>query len=117
MNKINKNQIKTIIVFGMHRSGTSLFSKYLTSSGLYLGDKIISADVGNPLGYNEDAEIDVQSWNRKEYFLSPVMIIRGINGKLLPFTPAAIYTKSPSKTNKHCGVAVQQNKTSTSPND
>ncbi|HBH48650.1 MAG TPA: hypothetical protein DDX98_08415 [Bacteroidales bacterium] len=46
-----------IIVTGMHRSGTSLFSKYLMTCGINMGERLLEADRGNPLGYYEDLEI------------------------------------------------------------
>ncbi len=54
----DKNDIfnRVLIVAGMGRSGTSLVSHYLEKSGLNMGDKFISPDVGNVLGYFEDED-------------------------------------------------------------
>lgn len=41
----------------MHRSGTSLFTHYLSKSGIELGDQLLSPDRGNPKGYFEDKNI------------------------------------------------------------
>ncbi|MEO1340239.1 MAG: sulfotransferase, partial [Cyanobacteria bacterium J06635_13] len=43
-----------IIITGMHRSGTSLTASLLQSAGVYLGDRLMSADSGNAKGYFED---------------------------------------------------------------
>ena len=41
----------------MHRSGTSLVANYLQRAGLDMGEELLPADVGNPLGYYEDVHI------------------------------------------------------------
>jgi hypothetical protein len=46
-----------LVVTGMHRSGTSLVANYLGRCGLDMGDELLPADVGNPLGYYEDVHI------------------------------------------------------------
>ncbi|WP_290525583.1 sulfotransferase [Alcanivorax sp.] len=45
-----------VIILGMHRSGTSLFSQWLSSSGLHLGDRLYGASSFNPYGYFEDCD-------------------------------------------------------------
>ena len=45
-----------IIILGMHRSGTSLFSQWLSLSGLNLGDDLYGASEFNPYGYYEDCD-------------------------------------------------------------
>jgi|TARA_R100000750_G_scaffold47827_1_gene32687 hypothetical protein len=45
-----------VIVLGMHRSGTSLFSRWLSFSGLHLGDRLYGASSFNPYGYYEDCD-------------------------------------------------------------
>ncbi|MDY6937099.1 MAG: sulfotransferase [Cyanobacteriota bacterium] len=47
---------KTLIVTGMHRSGTSLVTHYLAECGLSIGNQLLPADIGNPLGYFEDTD-------------------------------------------------------------
>jgi hypothetical protein len=41
----------------MHRSGTSLVANYLERAGIDMGEELLPADVGNPLGYYEDVHI------------------------------------------------------------
>jgi len=44
----------TIVVLGMHRSGTSMVSSMLHTMGVSMGTKFIEADEHNVLGYWED---------------------------------------------------------------
>jgi hypothetical protein len=46
-----------VILTGMHRSGTSLFSNYLMACGVNMGETFLDADKGNPLGYYESLDI------------------------------------------------------------
>lgn len=49
-----------VIILGMHRSGTSLFSQWLSASGLNLGERLYGASPFNPYGYYEDCDfIDI----------------------------------------------------------
>jgi hypothetical protein len=48
---------RVLVVTGMHRSGTSLVANYLVRCGLDMGEELLPADVGNPLGYYEDVHI------------------------------------------------------------
>lgn len=48
--------MKTIVVLGMHRSGTSLTAGILNALGVHLGKKLIGATSSNPLGHFENAE-------------------------------------------------------------
>ena len=48
---------RVLVITGMHRSGTSLIAQYLGECGLNLGDRIVPANIGNPLGYYEDQDI------------------------------------------------------------
>ncbi len=48
---------RVLVLTGMHRSGTSLVANYLQKCGLDMGDELLPADVGNPLGYYEDVLI------------------------------------------------------------
>lgn len=45
---------KFIIVWGMHRSGTSLIARSLKVFGASLGDNLFAGNPGNPKGYFED---------------------------------------------------------------
>jgi hypothetical protein len=45
---------KPLVIVGMHRSGTSLTASLLASAGLHLGDRLLGAHTGNPLGHFED---------------------------------------------------------------
>lgn len=55
INKILKP--KTLIILGMHRSGTSCITRILNQNGLYLGSEIIKPDKGNPQGYWENLSV------------------------------------------------------------
>jgi len=46
--------MKTVIVLGMHRSGTSMISGVLEKLGVDMVKRGLSKNVGNPLGYFED---------------------------------------------------------------
>lgn len=48
---------RTVLVLGMHRSGTSLLAQVLDRAGVFLGDDLMPADPHNPDGYFEDLEI------------------------------------------------------------
>lgn len=47
---------KTLMVVGMHRSGTSLISNWLYRCGLQLGEHLLEAGNGNEEGHFEDIE-------------------------------------------------------------
>jgi hypothetical protein len=47
---------KILIVLGMHRSGTSLVSGWLTKCNLNLGDRLLGANTANENGYFEDLD-------------------------------------------------------------
>ncbi|MBP0003650.1 MAG: glycosyltransferase [Cyanobacteria bacterium SBC] len=47
---------RTLIVTGMHRSGTSLMASLIQSVGIHLGDELLEADRRNRYGYFEDKE-------------------------------------------------------------
>jgi len=49
-------QSKTLMVVGMHRSGTSLISNWLYRCGLQLGEHMLEAGTGNVEGHFEDVE-------------------------------------------------------------
>jgi len=46
----------TLIIAGMHRSGTSLISQWLNRCGLNLGENMIGASSGNVEGHFEDID-------------------------------------------------------------
>lgn len=48
---------KAVVLLGMHRSGTSAFSRGLQSLGVYLGDSFLDTKPDNPTGYWEDRNI------------------------------------------------------------
>lgn len=50
------NRNKTMIVTGMHRSGTSLITQWLQKCGLHIGDHLLGADTGNDNGHFEDLD-------------------------------------------------------------
>lgn len=45
---------KVVIVVGMHRSGTSLLSLFLSELGINMGDEKLSSSHANPTGHHED---------------------------------------------------------------
>jgi hypothetical protein len=47
----------TLVVTGMHRSGTSMVANYLQLCGVDIGEDLQPGDVGNPKGYYEDVDI------------------------------------------------------------
>src|ERR1700712_3266684 len=49
-------QSKTLMVVGMHRSGTSLITNWLQRCGLQVGERLAGADIGNAEGHFEDVE-------------------------------------------------------------
>jgi len=49
-------QKRTLIIAGMHRSGTSLISQWLFKCGLQLGERQLGPDNGNSDGHFEDIE-------------------------------------------------------------
>ncbi len=54
---------KTLIITGMHRSGTSLTAAFLQSLGVSLGDNLLKSSYANPQGYFED--VDFLSFQRR----------------------------------------------------
>ncbi|MFW9871687.1 MAG: sulfotransferase family protein [Candidatus Thorarchaeota archaeon] len=53
----------TIVVLGMHRSGTSLVSGLLHNMGVNMGEKLLKSNINNPKGFFED--VDFYNLNRK----------------------------------------------------
>ncbi|WP_461450640.1 sulfotransferase [Mucilaginibacter sp.] len=49
-------QNRTLIIAGMHRSGTSLITHWLNECGLQLGENFLPASIGNTDGHYEDIE-------------------------------------------------------------
>ena len=49
-------QSKTLMVVGMHRSGTSLITNWLYRCGLQVGECLVAANAGNKEGHFEDVE-------------------------------------------------------------
>ena len=47
----------SIVIAGMHRSGTSLTASLLARLGVVLGDRLVPQDRANPRGYFEDLDI------------------------------------------------------------
>ncbi len=47
----------TLVVTGMHRSGTSMVAHYLQVCGIDIGEDLQPGDVGNPRGYYEDVDM------------------------------------------------------------
>lgn len=53
----------TIVVLGMHRSGTSLLSSVLMELGINMGSQMLGANHSNPMGHFED--LDFYTLNKK----------------------------------------------------
>ena len=49
-------QNRTLIIAGMHRSGTSLITHWLNECGLHLGESFLGPGLGNTEGHYEDIE-------------------------------------------------------------
>ncbi len=49
-------QIKTVVILGMHRSGTSMTAGILTKLGVDMGKKLLGKSAGNPKGHFEDKD-------------------------------------------------------------
>jgi hypothetical protein len=47
----------TLVITGMHRSGTSMVANYLQLCGINIAENLHPGDVGNPRGYYEDVDI------------------------------------------------------------
>src|SRR3569833_408228 len=47
---------RTLIIAGMHRSGTSLITNWLHHCGLQVGETLLGPDIGNKEGHFEDEE-------------------------------------------------------------
>jgi hypothetical protein len=47
---------KTLLIIGMHRSGTSLLTQWLQRCGLAIGEELMIANSGNEQGYFEDMD-------------------------------------------------------------
>jgi hypothetical protein len=47
---------KTLIILGMHRSGTSLITNWLHNCGLEVGERLLGPGIGNVEGHFEDVE-------------------------------------------------------------
>jgi len=47
---------KTLVIAGMHRSGTSLVTQWLYRCGLFIGDELEGAAIGNMEGHFEDRD-------------------------------------------------------------
>ena len=74
----------TLIVAGMHRSGTSLTANWLARSGLFVGDTLLVNRVDNPMGHFEDVGFlrlheDILKANGLDYQVQP-----GENPEILP---------------------------------
>lgn len=51
-----KQDSKVVVIVGMHRSGTSVFSNWLFDCGLKMGDRLLGANNTNPHGHYEDLD-------------------------------------------------------------
>jgi hypothetical protein len=62
------------LILGSGRSGTSFAAGMVASAGYFMGEQLWPANVGNPLGYFEDYEIN----SINEDLLEPLTAARGI---------------------------------------
>ena len=46
-----------ILIVGAHRSGTSWVARALTEAGVFFGDNLLGAELGNPYGHFEDIAV------------------------------------------------------------
>lgn len=47
---------RTLVILGMHRSGTSLTANWVSKCGLNLGSELLGSSFGNPKGHYEDID-------------------------------------------------------------
>lgn len=72
---MNKKVItEPIILLGMHRSGTSLFSSWLNKCGVHMGDNMMGSGIGNVKGHFEDIDfynfhVDILTKNNVNYLI------------------------------------------------
>ena len=50
------NNQTIVVITGMHRSGTSLTTSLLQSSGMFIGDRLLGNNLSNPKGHFEDLD-------------------------------------------------------------
>lgn len=53
--KHKKKKTSAVFVLGMHRSGTSVFTRLISDLGVFIGENLIVENDDNPTGYYEDA--------------------------------------------------------------
>jgi hypothetical protein len=54
--------MKTIVILGMHRSGTSMVAGILHQLGVDIGDELMEAGISNPFGHFEDKQfVDINN--------------------------------------------------------
>ncbi|MEM6520088.1 MAG: sulfotransferase [Cyanobacteria bacterium P01_C01_bin.70] len=53
---LESNSSQPLIIAGMHRSGTSLTASILEQAGVFIGDQLLKANVGNVVGHFEDED-------------------------------------------------------------
>lgn len=63
--------MRTYIVLGMHRSGTSFISKALAEQGVNMGNDLGKADWGNPHGY----------WENQDFIELNTKILKHVKGE------------------------------------
>ena len=63
MSAFTNQKTKTLIITGMHRSGTSVTAAFLQSLGVFIGNNLLKGSYANPQGYFED--MDFLSFQRQ----------------------------------------------------
>src|SRR3954462_3346732 len=56
MHNMHSMKNRVLIVTGMHRSGTSLVTRWLSQCGLNIGQELMGAETGNEDGHFEDVD-------------------------------------------------------------
>lgn len=56
MSQLEFDSSQPLIIAGMHRSGTSLTASILQQAGVFIGDQLLKANVGNVAGHFEDED-------------------------------------------------------------
>ncbi len=71
--------MRNLLILGTGRSGTSMVAALFRNSGMYFGDNLLPARIGNPFGYYEDPEL-----NRLNAHVIAQVIARLWTTRLLP---------------------------------
>jgi hypothetical protein len=75
--------MRSCVILGSGRSGTSMLAGTLNAAGYYMGDTMLDATPSNPRGYFESAEIN----DLNNELIAPITAVRpkGLRGYLFPW--------------------------------